>query len=789
MLTELRRRWWMLPALGVTVAAFWPLISGARTLFLRDVFNLHLPLKVAQVESWSQGRLPLIDLARAGGQPLLANPNAVALYPDNLLFAVAPLYWAFNAHFWLHVFVAPFAAYWLAREVRLEREPAWIAGLSYGLSGFFLSQLNFYNLVAGVALAPAVVALLLRSLRSESEGSRPRYGWVLLAVLTALVLLGGDPIVLVLTLSAAAFVALALSGWSRTPSARVLVPAATAMVAAALLSAAQWLPFLETLQLSFRGHQGYGEAGALAASWDPRTAVEWLVPFAFGHPNLGFWGQAFHGGDLPLFFSLYPGALTLVLVLCSGLPGRDDGLPRVRLVAWVLVATGLFFALGSANPVVRWATQLPGSGLLRFPVKAWLWVALGGSLLVGCGAQRVLIDRQVRDLARAAGVVALLFLAVAAGVLQFSAAFEGWLEAQGVAERVTEIRPRWIGLSLLGASIAGLGWCIVRWSNERVGAAGLAALHAASQLLLLQPLFESDAVSAYSPEPKALAYTEPGERLVQGGSFELFGAHSAAVSFPSRSLRWVQRRGWNELYPFAGVQYDRLYDLNVSPEGLDAFLTQMTAEAMRGWDDGHRVKLLEALGVDALIVDRELDPAGRSRVELRGTVENYGAVTYVYGLAPLPEVQLLEEIVRAPHLNASFEAMLDASFDPRLRVVVPGDGDRVVIDGVDTASASRGEVIDWRQQGDRIEAKVRAERSSVLLVQRAHLGQYRASLDGAAAPVIAGNVSRVAIAVPPGEHEVVLWVPRTTFLLGSSALLPGALLCLWLFRRSRRGDP
>ncbi|MEM9407427.1 MAG: hypothetical protein AAGA81_15425, partial [Acidobacteriota bacterium] len=683
--------------------------------------------------------------------------------------------------FWLHALLAPLAAYWLAREAQLDRGPAWLAGVSYGVSGFFLSQLNFYNLVAGVALAPAIVAALLRAQRFESAGESPRYGWVVASALTALLLFAGDPIVLVLTLVAAAVVAAALSGWSDAPNVRSLVPIAVAMLAAALLSAVQWVPFLETLQLSFRGHQGYGAAGALAASWDPRTLIEWFVPLAFGHPNLGFWGQAFHGGDLPLFFSLYPGALALTLVLCSGLPGREQGLPRVRCVGWLLVFAGLFVALGSANPVVRWATQLPGSGLLRFPVKAWLWVALGGSLLVGCGAQRALVDRQLRDLARAVGVVALLFLALAAGALQFSAGFDGWLEAQGVGGRAPEIRPRWIGLSLLGALIAGLVGCLARWTRPRVAASSLAALHVASQLLLLQPLFESDAVDAYSEEPKALAYTQAGERLVQGGVFELFGPHSASVAFPSRSLRWVQRRGWEELYPFAGIQFDRHYDLNVSPEGLDAFLTQMTAQAARSWNDARRIKLLQVLGVDALIVDRPLEPEGLA--SLRGEVENFGAVAYVYGLDPLPEVQLLEEIVRAPHLNASFEALLNPAFDPRRAVVVPGAGARVVVERAE-GERPRGSVIDVRESGDRLEATVRAEAPSVLLVQRAHLGQYRASLDGDPVPVVAGNVSRVAVEVPPGVHEIVLWVPRTTVALGAAGLPLGALLCLWLVRRT-----
>ena len=766
----------ILPALACLVVAMVPLISGARTLFLRDVFNLHLPLKVAQTSALLEGRLPLIDVGRAGGQPLLANPNAVALYPDNVLYLLAPILWSFNAHFWLHLLLAPFAAYWLARRLCFAAGPSWVLAIAYACSGYYLSHLNFYNLVAGVTLAPALVAGVLWALDLPNGARAPGRRLVAVALLIALLMLAGDPILLVLAMVAAAVVAsITTTLPGEAGLRRALPPLVVSVLAAAALSAVQWLPFLETLRLSFRGHWGYGEAGALAASWDPRTVVEWLVPFAFGHPNLGFWGGRYYGGDLPLYFSLYPGAIALVLVSCSGRPGWSTPRGRTRLAGWALVAAGGFVALGDANPVVRLALELPGSGLLRFPVKAWLWVALGGSVLVGCGFERALEQDGRRALARATGVVVLLFLGLAAGLLQFGDAFTAWLGEHGVAERVAEIRPRWIGLALFAGAVAALPLLLTRFLRATAAASAVALVHAASQLVLLSPLYESDETSAYRDEPAALRYTREAESLVHGGTFELFGEHSAAVSFPSRSLRWVQRRGWNELYPFAGVQFSRRYELNLSPEGLDAFLTQMTAEALRGLDDRSRIKVLEALGVDALILDRPLDERALERVELRGSIDSFGARTFVYGLRSAPDVQVLGEVVRAPHLNASLQAMLADSFDPTRAVVVPGQGDRIVVD-----RSGGGEVLGVERHGDGLLVRVRADGPAVVLVQRAHLGQYRATVDGEPAPLVAGNMSRLAVEIGPGEHEVRLFVPRRTFYVALAGIPLGLALCCWL---------
>ena len=521
---------YVLPTLLLLVAATLPLIAGGETLFLRDLFNTHLEMKWAQSEAMQAGRMPLIDPYRAGGQPHLGNPNTVPLYPDNLLYLAAPLFWAFNAHLWLHLLLAPAAFYALARAWGLEREPAWAAGVLYAGSGFFLSNLNFYNLVAGVTLAPALIAAALR-LTARPSACR----FAALGLLWTLVLLAGDPMTAALAGLLAATAVVVRHGRRAR-----LLPALVAVAAGTLLAAPQLVEFLRVAPLSFRGHWGYSAAASMAASWPPVAVLGWLLPFPFGLPDLQYWGQEIFQGNLPFYFSLYPGALALALVGAVGRPRE----PAARW-AWGLVAAGLFFALGAFNPAVRWLAGAVPANLLRLPTKLWPAVAIGAALLGGIGFAR-LIDggrgwrrRLVPGLAATylAGGLALWLAAgpAAAGLRRLvPRRFDDAFVAAALA--------RWIALLLATALLLGLFALLLRAARRRplLAPALLLAIHLASQLLLLRPLLAMDEIEVYRADPPLAAHIPPGARVVHGAHDGLFGpATIPAGAFPDPRLRWI----------------------------------------------------------------------------------------------------------------------------------------------------------------------------------------------------------------------------------------------------------
>ena len=773
-----------LPTLLLLLLAVWPLVRGTETLYLRDAANTHLPAKWSQAEAMREGRLPLIDPTRDGGQPALGNMNTVPLYPDNLLYLVAPTLWSFNAHFWLHLLLAPVAFAWLARAWGLGRRAAWAAGACYAASGFFLSSLNLYNLVAGYALAPALVAATLRLAEADAprrrrvERGARRRRLAALAALWALLLLSGDPMTAAVALAAALAAALVAAGW------RVLLRGRTwlALGLGTALAAPQLVEFLRILPASFRGYWGYSAEAATEASWHPAGLFGWLVPFPWGGPDLAFWGRSLFGGDLPLLFALYPGVAALALALAAGRPRLGAGAAAGRW-AWTLALLGVFLALGGYNPVVRALMALPGAGLLRLPVKLWLLVALGGALLAGIGFQRAFGDERRRPLTLAlAGVAAVLAalwlgLTLAPDVARAALARAAPAAAEGLIDHQ---RLRWAGLCLAGLALVAVCGALVRLARDRPRLAGalLVALHVASQLLLLRPLLDREEAAAFRRPPPLLDRVPADARIVHAGQDQLFGPVQVAPrSYPDARLLWYQRQTRRELYPGSGRLWGRRYELTRSPEGLDSFLSRATAQTLPGLDDAARLRLLAASGVDHLLLGRPLAAEAAAGAELvAGPAAD--ANVFLYRLPAPAEAFFAGTIHRAPQLNAALSRILQPSFDALGAVVLPGEGPPVA------GAGGRVEVL--AEGPERLDLEVEAPGPGALVVHRAHLPIWRARVDGRPAPIVAANIHRLGVELGPGRHRVELWVDRRPLWVAGAAAVAAAVALLLLAAPRRR---
>ena len=771
---------YVLPTVLLLLAAALPLIAGSETLFLRDLFNTHLEMKWVQAEAMRQGELPLIDPYRAGGQPHLGNPNTVPLYPDNLLYLVAPLFWAFNAHIWLHLLLAPAAFYALARAWGLEREPAWAAGVLYAGSGFYLSNLNFYNLVAGVTVAPALIAAALRLTARPTAGR-----FAALGLLWALMLLAGDPMTAALAALLAA-TAVAVRHGRRAH----LLPALVATAAGTLLAAPQLVEFLRIAPLSFRGHWGYSAAASMAASWPPVAVLGWLIPFPFGQPDLQYWGQELFQGHLPFYFSLYPGALALALVAASGRPRG-----AAARWSWGIVAVGLFLALGAFNPPVRWLAGALPANLLRLPTKLWPAVAIGAALLCGLGFAR-LIEGDGRWRRRLVPGLAVLYLL--AGVVLWVAAGP----AVGGLRRLVPARfddpfvatalARWIAVLLGTAVLLALFALLLRAARRRPRLAGalLLTVHLAAQLLLLRPLLATDRTEIYRRDPPLAARIPPQSRVAHGAHDGLFGPASIpAGAFPDARLLWRQRQMHAGLYPAAGMLRRLRYEFNLSPEGLDSFLTRATAQAFGLLGDADRIRLLAASGVDYLLLEREPDPAALELLEPLGGEPVPGGMVRLYRLLrTAPEIRFAGRVYGSANLNEALERLLDPAFDPLTTTVLAGSRD--------TASGAGGTVEVLAEGPESLHLRVRAESAGALVVQRAFLPLYRATVDGRPAPLVAADLHRMAVELEAGTHEVRIRADRRPFysslplaLVGGLLLAVGAARLRRIGAASQNGEP
>ena len=364
--------------------ALLPLVTGVLIVTYQDASMTHLPGKSATVEMVRAGVFPFLQPYASFGQPLAGNPNFGTFFPDTLLFLVLPLTVAFGAHFALAAALGFLGARRWARAEGLDDAPADVAAFAFVLSGVFVSTWKFYNSGMALAVAPWVLGSAARLARGDSH--RMKRGAAGLGLAGALEVLAGEPVIALLTflLAAGRVVAASTRGFVRPR----LAGLAGGLLLAALLSAPQLLLTFQIFHGSSREQRPFPFVTATGTSVHPMLALEQVMPFPFGRPDLigpaGFTGHAWFDNHSPYLWTLHLGWATLALLLLFGRPrtGPERGFYIVAALAAVL-------SLGKYLPLAKKIYPLLSlDGRIRFPVKWWYVVALCLVPTVGWAAER-----------------------------------------------------------------------------------------------------------------------------------------------------------------------------------------------------------------------------------------------------------------------------------------------------------------------------------------------------------------------------------------------------------------
>ncbi len=340
----------------------------------------------------TEGALPFWNFQEFAGTPFLGNLVDEVFYPPNALFALLPALRALEWLVVLHLGLAAFGTYRLARSYRLGREAATIAACAYALSFTLLSRTAAGHYAMLVTFSQAsLVLLFIRRTILDPTPSRA----VLLSIVSALAVVGGHaPFVYQLILLAAAFAGFELY-CIRQDRPRMLRAAgllAGAGTAAALLSAVHLLPALEVRRFATRADLSARELYAHQPpdfSFLPRDFSTFWIPL---YPR-----ATFIQGDAMEYYwhekAVYIGLLPLALACLGAAAGRRNGIVRF-LVAAALLA--LADGLSRHLPLHRLLMAvLPGYESFRVPARS-VWIAAWAlCLLAGYGwdARRRLEDR------------------------------------------------------------------------------------------------------------------------------------------------------------------------------------------------------------------------------------------------------------------------------------------------------------------------------------------------------------------------------------------------------------
>ncbi|GAB4108823.1 MAG: hypothetical protein Kow001_07490 [Acidobacteriota bacterium] len=324
-------------------------------------------------ESVHQGRFPLWNPYNYLGTPFFANPQTALLFPLTWFHLFVPLTISFTLVLMVKLFLAASGMWFWLRSRRLRPEAAALGAAAFALSMHTVVGLPF-PYASVTILFPWLLLALHRAAGSASAGAA-----LSLALITALVVLAGQPQSALVALAAAVVYLLV----DRRSSLQTVVWFRIGMpiLAGGLMAAVQWLP-----AWSYTAESMVPEGPRLIHSgypYAPASFLTLLIPDFFGSLLDGsFWGfPGYH--DLTLYSSV------LVLLLLPVAVTRSRG----SAALWqspLILAAGAFLVLGGVPPF-EWLLDLPGFELIRRNKLVFL-VVFGICELAAVGLHRLLGD-------------------------------------------------------------------------------------------------------------------------------------------------------------------------------------------------------------------------------------------------------------------------------------------------------------------------------------------------------------------------------------------------------------
>ena len=742
----------------LNVTFFAEVLFTDRTFFVRDVSTFHYPLKKLVTEAYARGEWPLWNPYIQMGQPLLANPNCMAVYPGQLLFQFLPFETAFELHFVVHCMLAGMGAFCLARILGLSLQAALLSAVIYNFSGLTLSAVNLFNILPVVAFLPWLTTALLWLV------SRPS---VARGCFTAL-LLGSFLLLLepLSTLATALFVFVLGGAFVRQSGKvssswfRLLVMAVMILVAAVSIAAIQIVPTLELVQLSGR-QGGLGFSEATFWSLHPVQLVQAVCPRIFGEyfrieapvP----WAARFFDRREPYLLSCYVGGMTLFLAAWGAWRSRCHWRTRSLVAA---MAISILLALGLHTPfysmVFEW---IPILRYGRFPVKFLFAANLCLALLAGTGWASLQSSENTSHSRRAQRRVTTLLLALSAvlAMLYGDLAWKllgaartagGAFEWSGATEQVR------VGVDLifaglrqvhlhLGLSLALLllrGWSAVRRNVLGVALLLVVLLDLWSGNLWINPSGDS---RLYETAPIA-RYLQERER--SDGPFRIYRFEPSRLSehppirYETDSVIWISLYRKLTLFPFLAAKDHIAYSLFPSVDRLETpIVQQLNRELAKPLSE--RLVLLSGLNVRYIVSPVELANAKLSLEALFQVNSDQPVRLYaLQGFAPRALV------VSTP------QGLTDGSSYSGARFSKGGGESRLRLQVGEPLTKASAKV-SW-YSGSNVDIEVENSQEGLLVLMDNNYPGWVARVDAETRPIQEIYPASRAVAVPAGKHRV-----------------------------------
>lgn len=712
------------------------ILVGSQGHGVNDLTTYYIPSRAHMRQSLLEdGEWPRWNPYLCLGLPYTGNPQSALYYPPNWLTLAFDPAWSLSWILVGHLWFGGLGVFWLLRQYRLSFAASLFGGLCFLGAPFLVAQAaeGHYGQVAAVSWTPWAF-LAYERFRAGLRG-----GTLAVAACFAMSFFAGhaqETYYLVLLLSLWMLCdAVQLMRLKQTAEAARLVGRWTVTGLTTLgLVAVDLLPILISSRMSLRVsfERMQGEFGWSA--YNLAHLQQLLDPFAIDRPETWVYGTA------PFWEKVgYFGVIPLVLALAAVWQQRSR--PRV-IVCFSLALLTLLFALGTNGfvfPILQ--KLLPGMTWFRLPSRILFFTSFFVAILAAEGFEsltRLAREHSRRRTASLAAVVLMLLI--------------GWLFAAGVwgsGWPVARLSSPWLwcGLLLPVIIIGMIPQRTIRWGSALLPLLLVAELtwfsHQVTGVTHVTPLSQRD------PELWALLQTTATDQQRP----RVFAFQQIFSDSDAMSGRIDKVRGYDPAGPAAYLllvdQLQRSKTIRIDPMDFSA----VPAAAMSP-------QLLDLLGVryfvEPLVERAPPLPEGWREIRRHTTTQPQRSpgkppAELSYRLLknpnPLPRAFVVGEVTLTDSATVIEQFR---NFSPRDSVLLTRD----VLPAGPRAQFESAKIAEWSSSRFAIDAHLNAP--GYLVIHDLWYPGWTASVNGQKLPVVNANWAFRAVALPAGQHRVVL---------------------------------
>jgi hypothetical protein len=393
-------RFFALIAFGIAaitlVILFSEFLFSDKMLYGSDMIKAGIFFRSFLVDHVKQfGAVPQWNPYIFGGLPFVEAFHGDIFYPFSVLKYAVSIERAYGYTFFLHLLAAGVFMYLCARQFKLHKVAAFIAGAAYMSAPYLVSFITpgHDGKIFVTTLFPLVILFLDRGFER-----RPLLNFSLLGLVIGLIILTPHPQMAYFTLWAVSFYAtfklitLFVEQKSIIPAIRPALLTVYAVVIGLMLSAIQFYPgYVYTSQFSPRAADDSKSGWNWATSWSmhEEEAMGLLIPeFAGANVEGGvsyYWGKNYFKDN-----SESVSVVALFLALLGFFLGR-------KKETWFFAALALFallYGLGATTPFFHLFYLIPKVASLRAPSMIMFLFSFSVALLAGMAVNQIILRRE-----------------------------------------------------------------------------------------------------------------------------------------------------------------------------------------------------------------------------------------------------------------------------------------------------------------------------------------------------------------------------------------------------------